>query len=78
MSAHAVVFEVWLHVETDCSGFLPILSREFARYYHNLLCGYFLDHLRGVFIEDRRKQNGGKMSTAYKRRGAPAEPGGRL
>lgn len=48
MSAHAVVFEVWLHVETDCSRFLLILSREFAWYYHALLRGYFLDHLRGV------------------------------
>lgn len=48
MSAHAVVFEVWLHVETDCSGFLLILSRELAQYYHALLWGYFLDHLRGV------------------------------
>lgn len=43
-----------------------------------LLCGYFLNHLRGFCIEDRRKQNGGKMSTVYSCRGATAEPGGRL
>lgn len=43
-----------------------------------LLCGYFLDHLRGFYIANRRKQNGGKMSTVYKRRVATAELGGRL
>lgn len=43
-----------------------------------LICGYFVGHLRGFCIADRRKQNGGKMSNVCKRSGATAEPGGRL
>lgn len=35
MSAHAVVFEVWLHVETDCCV-SSYQSREFAWHYHGL------------------------------------------
>lgn len=66
MSAHAVDLEVRLHVETDrCVS--PYQSGEFAWYYHGLRSALWIflysfeGGLRG--ITDRRKQNGGKMST---------------